>query len=281
VTILVINNSGLGNRIKNIVAAIRIGHLLNDVVDIRCDHDSLFRVAQCVVVPNEKRWEVMSTWRLQMLPEEEGRKLLREPKQLVEYQDRNVHGLLGNIIDFQYFNIEKEVIEDFLKYFALIIFNPDVLQVVDTLSADWQVQNRVGVHVRTWYDAPDRHLALFDIKDYFKVLDGFADEEKFVLCVDHEIARDAFIKRYGAARVLEPLNREIGHVSVDTRDQIKFYSMVDMLLLARCKALVGTYQSTFTECAWWFGGAAKPVYIPVPRIISDLEKVLLKPSVLL
>jgi len=274
-TIVVINNSGIGNRIKNIVSAVRKGHLINDAVDIRCEHQSLFRVAQCVIVPRHDHLEVMSTWRLQLLPEENSRKVLRNPKYLVEYHDQNYQGSLGNTIDFQYANIERDVVEDFLRYFALILINQEVLDEADLLSSELEVQRRVGVHIRTWYDAPDRHSNLFDIQDYFRTLDRFADEKKFILCVDHETARRAILNRYGEERVLEPPNREIGHISVDLRSKVGFYSMLDMLLLSRCEALVGTYQSTFTECAWWLGGAAKPILIPKPKKILELEKEIL------
>ena len=31
-------------------------------------------------------------------------------------------------------------------------------------------------------------------------------------------------------------------------------ALIDVLLLAECKKILGTKLSTFTECAWWFGG---------------------------
>jgi hypothetical protein len=51
---------------------------------------------------------------------------------------------------------------------------------------------------------------------------------------------------------------------------VAFDSLVDMLLLARCHSIVGTYQSTFTECAWWLGGARQALQIPVPQAIQAL-----------
>jgi len=272
VTIVVVNNSGLGNRIKNIVSAVRKGHLIGDVVDIQCGHESLFKVAQCVIEPLRDHREVMSTWGLKMLPEEEKRKILREPRRLVEYHDRSYHGVLEGTIDLQYFNIEQEVIDEFLRYFALIVFNQKIIEYVDSLSSGFQVNDKVGVHVRSWYDAPDRHSILFRIEDFYKKLDALADEKSFVLCVDHYFVRDAILKRYGRHRVLEPLAREIGHVSFDARGSVGFHSLVDMLLLSRCGSLVGTYQSTFSECAWWLGGGSKLVYIPIPGAILELEE---------
>jgi len=272
VTIVVVNNSGLGNRIKNIVSAVRKGHLIGDVVDIRCDHQDLFSVAQCIAIPRTDHFEVMSTWGLLTLPGESERKLLRVPKSLMVYHDRTESGPLGNRIDFHYFNIEQDVIDEFLRYFSLIIFNRRVVEAVEAYSAEFELDKKVGVHIRTWYDAPDRFSTLYDIKDYFLILDKLADTEGFFLCVDHEIAREAMLARYGSARVFEPKGRTIAHVSIDSRDSVGFDSMVDMLLLSRCKHLVGTYQSTFSECAWWLGGASKTVQVPTPKKIVELEQ---------
>jgi len=274
VTIVVINNSGLGNRIKNIVSALRKGHLIRDVVDIKCKHQELFQVAQCITVPRPDHFEVMSTWELLLLPEELQRKLLRVPRSLMVHHRLRESGSLGNRIDFQYFNIEREVVDEFLRYFALIFFNRSVLSAVEAFAAEFQLQDRVGVHIRTWYDAPDRYELLYNIDDYFRILDRIADAEKFFLSVDHEMAREAIISRYGSSRVLEPIGRTIAHISHDDRNNVGFDSMVDMLLLSRCKHLVGTYQSTFSECAWWFGGAIQPIQIPVPRKIIELEHAL-------
>ena len=271
-TIVVVNNSGLGNRIKNIVSAVRKGHLIGDVVDIRCDHQELFSVAQCITVPRADHFEVMSTWGLLTLPEESERKLLRVPRSLMVYHDRTESGRLGNRIDFHYSNIEQDVIDDFLRYFALIVFNRRVVDAVEAYSAEYELDKKVGVHIRTWYDAPDRYAMLYEIADYFLILDQLADTEQFFLCVDHEVARQAVLARYGSARVIEPKERTIAHISIDSRDGVGFHSMVDMLLLSRCKHLVGTYQSTFSECAWWLGGASKTVQIPMPKKIVELEQ---------
>jgi len=277
-TIIVVNDSGLGNRIKNIVSAIRKGHRIGDTVDIRCEHKNLFQVAQCVDKPHASNFEIMSTWGLLMLPEESERKILRVPRTVIEYHDRGQFGPLPKSIDFQYSNIENDVVDEFRRYFSLILFRPEILLRVEELSADWEIQDKVGVHIRTWYDSPDRCSTLYRIEDFFKILDDLAETERFFLCVDHPSARDSIFGRYGSQRVLEPVGREIGHLSVDRRDQVAFDSMVDMLLLSRCKELVGTYQSTFTECAWWFGGCTQTVQIPVPAAILEIEGACLSPG---
>jgi hypothetical protein len=268
--IYVVNHSGWGNRIKNIVSALRTGHLTNDMIEIHFEYLDLFLVAQCIAEPRTDYTEVMSTWGLLLLPDEHERKILREPLRIMEYHDRNQIGYLENRLDYQYFNIEPELIAEYLRYFALIRFRPEVLAAVDAWSNAWSIGDQIGVHVRTWFDAPDRFRTLYDIEDFFAVLDTYADTRQFVVCVDHDIARSALIARYGRARILEPANRAIGHIAIDPSRRVAFDSLVDMLLLARCHSIVGTYQSTFTECAWWLGGARQAVHIPVPKAITAL-----------
>lgn len=43
-----------------------------------------------------------------------------------------------------------------------------------------------------------------------------------------------------------------------------------MLILSRCQALIGTYQSSFSEVAWWLGGTQQAVTIPTPPIVQQL-----------
>jgi hypothetical protein len=41
-------------------------------------------------------------------------------------------------------------------------------------------------------------------------------------------------------------------------------ALADLLLLARCPRLIGTYLSTFTEVAWWLSGCQAAVTIVKP-----------------
>jgi hypothetical protein len=37
--------------------------------------------------------------------------------------------------------------------------------------------------------------------------------------------------------------------------------LIDLLLLSRCEALFASYLSTFSETAWWLGGARAKVSV--------------------
>ena len=42
-----------------------------------------------------------------------------------------------------------------------------------------------------------------------------------------------------------------------------------MMILSRCDTIVGTYASTFTEVAWWFGECKPNVIIPEPLNVGE------------
>lgn len=84
--IVVVNHSGIGNRIKNVVSALRKGHLRNDTVQVNFRHNHLFQFLQCVVTPRPEQ-EVSNTWKLEILPEDAGKPLLIEPKPFLIVHD--------------------------------------------------------------------------------------------------------------------------------------------------------------------------------------------------
>jgi hypothetical protein len=56
-------------------------------------------------------------------------------------------------------------------------------------------------------------------------------------------------------------NAHLSHSAVREDDEILVRAFVDMLCLSRGDVLIGSYLSTFTECAWWLGGCRQEVVI--------------------
>ena len=67
-------------------------------------------------------------------------------------------------------------------------------------------------------------------------------------------------RSYGAGRVLTfprtTARRESWRTPEGSREDL-----IDMLLLARTKRLFASYLSTFSEAAWWLGGATASVAV--------------------
>ena len=46
--------------------------------------------------------------------------------------------------------------------------------------------------------------------------------------------------------------------------QITTDAFIELLILSKCSTIIGTYDSTFDEVAWWFSGCKSKVIIPTP-----------------
>lgn len=265
--IIVVNHSGLGNRIKNVVSALRKGHLRNDAVAIGFEYRHLFQYAQCVLTPKPEK-EISNTWALEILPEDAGRKILRTPNEFVILHDHAQIVRLKNHIDFQYANIDDEVREEFLRYFSLLMINPDVSATVNAFSDQHGIEDCVGVHIRSWIDEPTRHKLLHDIGLFVRAMEQHP-RSRFYVSSDHHLVVTQLEQAFPGRVISRPLTH-IRHVSHDNSNVVSTDAWIDMLILSRCRELIGTYESTFSECAWWLGGAKKPVTIPVPSAIERM-----------
>lgn len=259
--IVVANNAGLGNKLKNVVSALRKGHLTNDTVHVNFDHQHLFTYVQCVDRPKQEV-EMMSTWRLELLDSDREKPILVAPNDMLIIHDKNQYHIDHEMIDFQYDNISPVLRDNFIQYFMLIHFNPLITEGVSRFCSEHDIADKVGVHIRTWADAPDRYNLLHDIDIFIESMDQ-RDGSGFFVSADHESALQILKSRYGN-RIISAPKASIQHVALSNDPQTAVDSLVDMLILSKCKSIIGTYQSTFTECAWWLGGATCPVEITVP-----------------
>lgn len=82
---------------------------------------------------------------------------------------------------------------------------------------------------------------------------------------------------YGrGVEVLDDMLRTISYqtlkdVEVVISDQSKnddienYCEEIELLILSKCSTIIGTYDSTFDEVAWWMSGCKSKVIIPTPK----------------
>ena len=51
--------------------------------------------------------------------------------------------------------------------------------------------------------------------------------------------------------------------------QITTDAFIELLILSKCATIIGTYDSTFDEVAWWMGGCRSKVIIPKPTNFDE------------
>ena len=263
--IVVNNNSGIGNRLKNIVTAMRKADRLGDSLFINFPHQDFFTVYyQPDPSTVRPEIEVCTTWSLELFEDEIAKGFLKEPKTLKIYHDYNTTFELKNSIDFQFNNIQEWLIEDIKNYFQLIEFSSLVTDTVDAYVEKFNLSDAIGVHIRTWSDDQGRHARLHDLSLFTRCMKETSGERFFVATDSAQCLRE-LVEQFPQRIIASPRLDE-RHISKNASLEAMFASVTDMLVLSKCRRVIGTYSSTFTEVAWWLGGCQKPLTVPLPQV---------------
>ena len=167
----------------------------------------------------------------------------------------------GQYIDLEYERIQTKLKKTFSKYTKKLIPQDFIQKEVKEFVSANKFNNVVGLHVRR--------------TDYLLTLDGrgkvstdenfFAEMEKiisknpkvkFFLATDSKDTEKKFITRFGEKIFVYPKSGWDKSNPAFTKE-----ALIEMLLLSKTPHILGTYLSTFTEMAWWFGGAKAKVTI--------------------
>ena len=108
------------------------------------------------------------------------------------------------------------------------------------------------------------------------IIDTFDKDRRIFLCGDNSDVLRHFENRYGNRIITHeqkkynhPHMAESGH-NKSMQDTVDAF--IDLMLLAKCDTIVGTYASTFAEVAWWLGDTKPKVIIPEPYNVEESFK---------
>lgn len=167
----------------------------------------------------------------------------------------------GNNIDFEFERIPEKLRKEILKYLRNIKPKKSIKNFVDNFSKKYNLKNAIGIHIRR--------------DDFVMGVDGLGKvstngkfiikikeiliknpNTMFFLCTDCQKTEDQFKNKFkNKIIIFEKKNRDRTSV-VNTQE-----GLIDLLLLSKTKQIIGTYGSTFTELAWWFGGCMADIYM--------------------
>lgn len=258
-TTIAANTDGLGNRIKCIVSALiydpnaRVYWPRTDRMD--CSFLDLFDNASLLAEELESEAKILTTWRLEGFP------LEQVPHGFA------VHGAYrrdhGRTIDFEYHRIPQQVIDHVLARF--MILQPSALIAEQVLEIKGSLPARtVGVHIRSWVDAPERAYK-FSLKNYFRIMDSLKDETFFVASDSEDILLK-MESRY-PRRIVTP-------AILGIKGNGPQRALTEMYILGSTNRLLASYGSTFSEVAWWLGGAQAEVdVVPLKKGTGDIDEI--------
>lgn len=242
---------GLSNRIKTMMNAVSLYEKIYTEVE-----------ADSYIFPSielaEESINPIIDWRLKVLPEEE--------EYIDEYKS----------IDMMYEKTPQYFIDKYLNCVDKLTINPDILAYIDDFISDWG-DDVLGVHIRTWYS--DGPRSLWHSNSIFEEeIEKFPNDKKIFLCSDNPETIKYFSKKYKERIITHPQKLHdsvLGQINpydqYQNDIQLIADGFIDCLLLSKCDTIIGTWFSTFTEVAWWFGRCKPKIIIPNPLNVSSKE----------
>jgi len=163
-------------------------------------------------------------------------------------------------IDLEYERIPEEIRRAYVPFFERIVVRSEIMQRVDDWANDNVDEMVIGVQVRTWRDYARRYRKYHRpaAKRLRHLLDDADENARFLIVSDSDDIAPSLAHAYGEARVLHFPRHTARLASWQSVEGIT-EDLIDMLLLARTKRLFASYLSTFSEAAWWLGGATAAV----------------------
>ncbi len=242
-------NPGLGNRIKAYVSM--LGKGLQVLTTNRAD-SYLFPEIRLASPEDLLKYRGIDGWRLDVEPYE------------------RFHTREYSSIDFLFARTPDYFIRKYSEIFRNITINAEVKAHAEVfLSEHPDFAGKIGIHIRSWKNHEERKSWL-NMDLFHAALASFPATKNIFLCTDSSAVEKQFRDRYGD-RVLT-LGKVPEHFieTGNTEDvAINKAAFLDMYLLGQCNTIIGTYASTFTECAWWFGGCKARVLIPMSAEIPE------------
>lgn len=182
-------------------------------------------------------------------------------------------------LDFKYHKLSMDEIYEMIPFINLIKPREDIIDTtwafINKYRHSFDEGEVIGVHIRKG-DYKD----LYDGRQHISTEDKFISEiksllrhspnYKVLLCTEDEETENKFEEIFGKDTIIYFPKRFRGR---DSPNSIK-EAFVDMLLLSQCPIIIGTFLSTFTEMAWWFGGCKAKVIIPGEDDINAVDKVM-------
>jgi len=168
----------------------------------------------------------------------------------------------GRIIDFEYGRIPQHFRDVYVPLFAQISPRAEILERAEAYARTQLDASTIGVQVRTWRDDPRRHRKHHRpaIGRLRALLDTAARDQRFFVVSDDDDVVPWLKTVVGDSRVLAFPRTTKRRESWQSREGM-VEDLIDMLLLSRAPRLFASYLSTFSETAWWLGGARANVAV--------------------
>lgn len=289
---------GLGNRMKSWVSAMRLAPSPDQALvywPVNKYMPALFGALfdnDCAVGDIPADANVYKSWRLAIMPEDEselpagfatvgagahpvvrglgkiwwnisGRRDDRYRYMLFpKYHSRRITRADARHIDLEYGRIPAHFRNVYGELFRRIRIFPAILETAGNW-ADANIDKKViGVQIRTWRDEPRRYRKyhLPAMKRLRRMMAAAPSDARFLVVSDSDDVAAVLAAEVDDKRIIEFPRTTSRNDSWQTVEGVS-EDLIDMLLLSRTDRLFASYLSTFSEVAWWLGGARAEVRV--------------------
>ena len=174
----------------------------------------------------------------------------------------------GRNIDFEFEKIPEKLRKEFLFYLKKLKPIEKIRKKIVKLEEEYNLKNLVGVHLRQgdFLNYSDGMEKIANVKRMSNEMNKILKEnpsQKFFLCTDSSEA-ERKIKEIFPNKIFTFKKNCFDRLDEEFNQD----GLIDLILLSKTKKMIGTYMSTFTELAWWWGGANTNMNV----VATDSEK---------
>jgi hypothetical protein len=219
--------------------------------NIRNNQMQVFGEKFITIKDSSDKYLISGTWRLLLTPEE-----------FIKYPSLRQLG-----IDFLFTDIPEELKKNILKYLKQLKPLKSLQKEIDDFNKRYNLKKIVGIHIRRG-DFADRAVSPGRVSSDEKFIERMKElikqdsKTKFFLCTDSKEMEEKIEKEF-PKRIIKFQKSSFSRTDTKATQE----GLIDLLLLSKTKHILGTYRSSFTEMAWWFGECKAKV-----EIIKDAEK---------
>jgi hypothetical protein len=213
--------------------------------DIQIFGSDLVAIRDC-----QKKYMISGTFRL-----------LLTPNELSKYP-----GLIKEGIDLKFSDIPEEVKRNIIEYLKKLEPLKSIKKELNSFQKKYNLKSMVGVHIRRG-DFADRPTSPGKVSSDEKFIERMNElikekpETRFFLCTDSKEMEEK-LETIFPGKIIKFTKTSLKRTDVRATQE----GLIDLLLLSKTKQILGTYRSTFTEMAWWFGECKAKL-----EIIKDIE----------
>lgn len=252
-TIYINSVGGLGNRLKNIVSGMILSDQQNKLLKVYwilnshfgCNFNDIFKYPKL--------------------------DLLKDPVEVFDIPRNRDWQLIINNENISIYNIQDNNKIIASEYFSKFILHDEVRQLLDYYMEKFDIINKytIGVHFRydnEWITCRQMTNNQEFIDLFISKMSTYTEKNSqfFISCANTETTK-LFLKHHSIIYAPKTIETNLTYRNLNRNKQAMVEAVIDMYILSKCREIIITPLSTFSECAWYLGKCSPRLYNPISK----------------